>query len=242
MKAIKNQIPNFITGLNLFSGCLSLVFAFDGELEKAFYLMVLAAVFDFFDGFAARLLNAKSDIGKELDSLADVVSFGVAPAAIMFVFFKNTVSDCSNLSLLPFIAFIIPVFSAFRLAKFNLDTRQTESFLGLPTPASAMFVGSFVFLPNVFNIAHHPITLCLIIIIMSLLLLTELPMFSLKIKNYKLKDNIDRYVFVALFIPLPFLIPHLWLGSLGIAIYIAINFFSFLIRDFKKTPTSSLFL
>lgn len=223
MKAIKNQIPNFITGLNLFSGCLSLVFAFDGELEKAFYLMVLAAVFDFFDGFAARLLNAKSDIGKELDSLADVVSFGVAPAAIMFVFFKNTVSDCSNLSLLPFIAFIIPVFSAFRLAKFNLDTRQTESFLGLPTPANALFIGSFVFLPNVFNIAHHPITLSLIIIIMSLLLLTELPMFSLKIKSLKPKDNIERYIFAVLLLSFVFFVPHLWLGAIAIGLYIILN-------------------
>lgn len=223
MKAVKNQIPNFITGLNLFSGCLSLVYAFEGELEIAFYLMVLAAVFDFFDGFAARLLNAKSDIGKELDSLADVVSFGVDPAVIMFVFFKNTVSDCSNLSLLPFIAFIIPVFSAFRLAKFNLDTRQTESFLGLPTPANALFIGSYVFLPNFFSIAHHPITLSIIIIVMSILLLTELPMFSLKIKNLKPTENIERYVFAVVLLSFVFFVPHLWLGAIAIGLYIILN-------------------
>ena len=149
----------------------------------------------------------------------------------MFVFFKNNIVDYSNLTLLPFIAFVIPVFSAFRLAKFNLDTRQTESFLGLPTPANALFIGSYVFLPNFFNIAHHPITLGLITIIMSILLLTELPMFSLKIKNLKPAENIERYVFVMFLLSFVFFVPHLWLGAIAIGLYILLNLIS---RFFNK--------
>ena len=183
-RKIVHQVPNVITGMNLFAGSVSIVYAFNNQLEMAFYLILLAAVFDFFDGFVARLLNAQSEFGKELDSLADVISFGLAPAVIMFQFFQSNmeVFGFEAYPFLPYISFIIPVFSAFRLAKFNLDTRQSESFLGLPTPANALFIGSYVFLPNFFNIAHHPLFLTVLIIVMSLLLVSELPMFSLKIK------------------------------------------------------------
>ncbi|MDD2345408.1 MAG: CDP-diacylglycerol--serine O-phosphatidyltransferase, partial [Bacteroidales bacterium] len=126
-------------------------------------------------------------------------------------------------SFLPYISFIIPVFSAFRLAKFNLDTRQSESFLGLPTPANALFIGSYVFLPNFFNIAHHPLFLTVLIIVMSLLLVSELPMFSLKIKSLKIKGNASRYFIIAFVIGMFFCVNHLWLGAIAISMYIVLN-------------------
>ncbi len=230
IKKYKLQVPNLITGMNLFSGSISLVYAFDNQLETAFYLILLAAVFDFFDGFAARLLNAKSEIGKELDSLADVVSFGVAPAAIMFVFFQSKMElfELNSFSFLPFIVFLIPVFSAFRLAKFNIDTRQTESFLGLPTPANALFIGSYVFLPNFFNIAHHPIFLSIVVMLMSILLISEIPMFSLKIKSFKLKENVERYFMMIFVVSMLFFVNHLWIGAIAISSYLIINIFLYL--------------
>lgn len=225
VEKIKRQIPNAITGMNLFAGSISIVYAFDNQLEMAFYLILLAAVFDFFDGFVARLLNVQSVLGKELDSLADVVSFGLAPAVIMFQFFQSNmyVFGWESYSFLPYISFIIPVFSAFRLAKFNLDTRQSESFLGLPTPANALFIGSYVFLPNFFNIAHHPLFLTVLIIVMSLLLVSELPMFSLKIKSLKIKGNAARYFIISFVIGMIFFVNHLWLGAIAISMYILLN-------------------
>jgi CDP-diacylglycerol---serine O-phosphatidyltransferase len=197
---IKKQIPNMITGFNLVSGCISIVLSFSHQYEWAIIAIFMAAVFDFFDGFAARLLKVSSPIGVEMDSLADVVSFGVSPAMILFCYMieMTTQQGVSGWqSYLPYFVFIVPMFSAFRLAKFNLDTRQTESFLGLPTPANAMFLSTLVILPESWGFIHNSYTLLVIAIITSLLLVSEIPLFSPKIKNLSWKDNKIKFIFLA---------------------------------------------
>ena len=186
------HIPNFITTLNLFSGCVAVYFAFQGNYEVAFYAILLSAVFDFFDGFAARLLHAYSPMGKELDSLADVVSFGVAPGAIIFALLSQTNVN----EYLPYFGFIIPVFSALRLAKFNIDERQTTSFIGLPVPANAIFFAGLVF-AYTDVLVENAWLLIVLSIIFSLLLVSELPMFSLKFKNFGWNNNQIQYLFLA---------------------------------------------
>lgn len=191
---MKRQIPNIITLLNLFSGCIAIAMAFSGNLQAAFIWIVAAAGFDFFDGFAARLLGVSSKLGVELDSLADVVSFGVAPAAALFVVMNNITAD-TNITLshvIPYTAFVIPTFSAYRLAKFNIDTRQTSSFLGLPTPANGLFWISYAYGLSNWNIVGNEglymiITIALILIL-SILMISEIPMFSLKIKGATIKS------------------------------------------------------
>jgi len=137
------QIPNIITLLNLLSGCIAITMAFIGNFGSVIIWILIAAIFDFLDGMTARLLKAYSTLGKQLDSLADVVSFGVAPAAALFVIIRDYITLPSFLDpisfYVPYIAFIIPMFAAYRLAKFNIDERQTTSFLGLPTPANGLF-------------------------------------------------------------------------------------------------------
>ncbi len=196
---IKNQIPNSITGLNLFSGCISIVFAFENNYLLSIIFILLAGLFDFFDGMVARILKVKSDIGKELDSLADVVSFGVAPAMIIFCYsseliVKQNITDYRIF--IPYISFIVPVFSAFRLAKFNLDSRQTDFFLGLPTPANAMLLSSLVLLPQNWSIILNIYALAIISIILSILLISEIPLIALKFKSFSFKDNTIRYIFL----------------------------------------------
>ena len=193
------QIPNTFTCLNLFSGCIACVMAFKGQYEFALLWVVIAAFLDFLDGFAARLLKAYSAIGKELDSLADVVSFGVAPGMVVFSYL-NTLEK-TPVAILPFFAFIIPVFSALRLAKFNIDERQTGSFLGLPTPANALFWGSFIPSFACFNIENEILKAVIILglaVITCLLMLSEIPMFSLKFKNFKWKGNEAQYILIFL--------------------------------------------
>ena len=189
---IKKHIPNFITCLNLFSGAMAVYFAFQANYELVLILVLLAAVFDFLDGFAARLLKAYSPMGKELDSLADVISFGLAPGAVAF-----SMLQASELpEWVAFAGFIIPVFSALRLAKFNIDERQTTSFMGMPTPANAIFWIGLGFSYHE-TLAQQPYFVLGFIALMSLLLVSELPMFSLKFKNLKWKDNNWQFVFLA---------------------------------------------
>ena len=144
---MKKHIPNTITCCNLISGCAATVFAIYGVPELALSLIILGAVFDFFDGMSARLLHVSSEIGKELDSLADVVTFGVAPSSILY-WYLGMIDYPAFLEpmreVVPFFAYVLAAFSALRLAKFNLDTRQTTSFIGLPTPADALFWGSLI--------------------------------------------------------------------------------------------------
>ena len=181
--------------MNLFSGCIAIVMAFEGAFIWVVFWVIMAAIFDFFDGMSARLLNAYSKIGKELDSLADVVSFGVAPAAAVFIMLRSYTIYGELLSsiqyYIPYLAFIIPIFSALRLAKFNIDERQTSTFLGLPTPANALFWISYVY--GVYSISATNSLLLYITIILiislSLLMVSEIPMFSFKLKSLQLKGN-----------------------------------------------------
>jgi CDP-diacylglycerol---serine O-phosphatidyltransferase len=188
---MKNHIPNFITCLNLFAGCVAILLAFKGDHENAFIAIMLSAVFDFFDGFASRLLKAYSDMGKELDSLADVISFGMAPGAIVF----SLLSKTTSCEWLPYLAFLIPIFSGLRLAKFNVDNRQTTSFIGLPVPANAIFWAGMVFSFSTF--LQDNVWLSLILIgLFCYFLISEIPMFSLKFKNLTWKDNQTQFSFL----------------------------------------------
>ena len=189
---VTKNLPNTITSLNLFSGCLAVSFGFQGDLRLAFIFILCSAVLDFFDGFAARLFHAYSVIGKELDSLADVISFGMAPGAVAFSLLRASELP----EWLAFAGFIIPVFSALRLAKFNIDERQTTSFIGMPTPANAIFWIGLGYSYNE-SLVQQPYFVLGFIALMSLLLVSELPMFSLKFKNLKWKDNSWQFVFLA---------------------------------------------
>ncbi|HEX2934203.1 MAG TPA: CDP-diacylglycerol--serine O-phosphatidyltransferase [Bacteroidales bacterium] len=201
------SIPNFITLINLLCGCLSIVFAFNNLLIPAALLIFAAGIFDFLDGFAARLLKTYSDIGKQLDSLADVVSFGVAPSVIVFKLLEWTVlTKYNDVQLqnplftiaLPGLAFILALFSALRLAKFNIDSRQSDSFIGVPTPAAAFLVASFPFIvrdyPNFQHIILNEYVLLIVVIVLSVLLISEIPLISLKFKNFNPVNNKSRYL------------------------------------------------
>ena len=196
---ISKHIPNAITCANLFCGCIGIVFAFKGDLSTAATAVFLSAIFDFFDGFAARLLRAYSAIGKELDSLADIVSFGLLPSVIIYEFFLKAVQLTNSDSRLSYFAFIIPVFSAIRLAKFNIDERQTDNFIGLPTPACAILIASFPFILTRYTgtinaVFYNPYILVCFCLLISLLMVVEIPMLSLKFKNYGVVPNIFRYL------------------------------------------------
>ncbi len=198
-KRIRKHLPNFITCANLFSGCIGIVLAFKGELVAASYAIFLSAIFDFFDGLASRVLKSFSGIGKDLDSLADMVSFGVLPAVIMYQLFLQTPQIDKVSNWLDFIAFLIPVFSALRLAKFNVDTRQTEHFIGLPTPANAILIASFPIILSHHNrfytpYLQNPYVLPCFVVVMCALLVAEMPMLSLKFKNSEFNENIFRYL------------------------------------------------
>jgi CDP-diacylglycerol--serine O-phosphatidyltransferase len=196
------HVPNFITCLNLFAGCLACLMALQFEnYTGAFIFIALASVFDFLDGFAARLLKAYSKIGAELDSLADVISFGLAPGCIVYIYLAQHPLDLPFAAGLPFVAFLLPVFAALRLAKFNIDTRQTTSFLGLPVPANALFWASFI--PSILSFtAPYPLLSTLIVlallVVFSLLMVSEIPMFSLKFKNFNWKGNEWSYSLIIL--------------------------------------------
>lgn len=179
-------------------GCIGIDLAYQGALTMAPFLMVAAATFDFFDGFAARLLKVSSPIGKELDSLADLISFGLLPGVILSKLLEP--HAVGNWEYLAYIGWLIPMFSALRLAKFNVDTRQAESFIGLPTPANALFWGSFplimAYQPEIGQWLNQPILLVVLGLVMSGLLVAELPLFALKFKSAKWKGNEWRYSFI----------------------------------------------
>jgi CDP-diacylglycerol---serine O-phosphatidyltransferase len=216
-KSLLSFIPNLITSVNLFFGCLSLVCAFNDNLLAASAFIFLAGLLDFCDGLTARLLDAYSEFGKMLDSLADMVSFGVAPSVILFQLINIALLHNYNFNghnsgllqlLISSLAFIIAIFSALRLAKFNLDKRQTAYFIGIPTPANAFLIASFPFVVGEYKIAGDILlkiyVLIPLIFILSFLLVSEIPMISLKFKNYTFHDNKARYIL--LFISLILLI------------------------------------
>ena len=193
LSRLKRNVPNIITCCNLLSGCVAIYWAYTCNARLALLWIIIGAVFDFFDGMTARLLHVSSPIGKELDSLADVVTFGVAPATIVFSEL-NALAGILPDGLafwLPFSAFIIAAFSALRLAKFNIDTRQATSFIGMPTPANALFWGSFVVGQSQWleTTPVAPWIILGLVVLTSWLLVCELPMFSLKFKHLRWKDN-----------------------------------------------------
>ena len=213
---MKKHIPHTITCCNLISGCVATYFAFLSDFEMALLFIIIGAVFDFFDGMSARLLGVSSPIGKELDSLADDITFGFAPSAIVFSYLRP------ETELLPFLVFVMAAFSALRLAKFNLDERQALGFIGLPTPANALFWGSLIagageWMKTAPFIGDN---LSLVILagvfISSYLLIAEIPMFALKFKHWGWKGNEIKYIFVISCVPLLLL-----LGVSGFAAIIA---------------------
>lgn len=198
---IKKHIPNTITCCNLLSGCVAAVYAFEGVYPLAFAFIIAGAVFDFFDGLSARALTVSSPIGKELDSLADVITFGFAPATMVFSWLRECADAYLDMLVafaMPFAAFLLVAFSALRLAKFNVDERQTSSFVGLPTPANALFWGALV-IGSHDVIVENPygwILVITLILLFSWLLVAEIPMFSLKFKNLTWKSNRIAYIFL----------------------------------------------
>jgi len=196
------NLPNALTCANLLSGCIGIVFCFNGDLKSAAYFVILSGIFDFFDGMAARALKIKDGIGKELDSLADMVSFGFLPGAIMFHLFKA--SDVPY-EYLPYLGFLITLFSALRLAKFNLDTRQTVDFIGLNTPMNTLFIVSLPYVAD-----YHPqiignwMVLAAISVVSSYLLISEIRIFSLKFSNFSWGENKIKFIFMILSVALFF--------------------------------------
>lgn len=196
---MKRHIPNALTCANLLCGCVGIVEVFHNNMLLSCALIGLAAVFDFFDGFAARLLNVSSPIGRELDSLADMVTFGLLPAVIIYQLMVRAVPGIEDLWI-PNLAFVIAICSALRLAKFNIDPRQSDSFIGVPTPANALLVASIPFI-----LRNHPdweplivdtTNLLVFSAVMSFLLVAELPLFALKFKSFGWAGNEVRYGFL----------------------------------------------
>ncbi len=202
---MKKHLPNAFTCGNLLCGCAGVVAVLvRNELLTASYLIGVAAVLDFLDGFLARLLKAYSPIGKELDSLADMVTFGLLPSIIVFRLMGQSLQgpeyDLVTYSALPHVAFVIAVFSALRLAKFNVDPRQSDSFIGVPTPANALLIASLPLIlrqhPDWFDFLVRPGFLIVFSVVMSLLLVAELPLVALKFKTYAFRPNAARYLFL----------------------------------------------
>lgn len=224
---MKRHIPNTITSCNLISGCIATGMAFIGSLEWALLWIVIGAVFDFFDGMSARLLKVSSPIGKELDSLADVVTFGVAPSTMLF--YQLLTMDYPSFLLpvseyIPFVAYVMAAFSALRLAKFNLDERQSLGFIGMPTPANALFWGSLTTsYPLLFSCSNvMPLVVIALMFVSCWLLVCEIPMFALKFKHWGFAENKLKYSFVIVCVPL-LLFLKLQGIAMVIALYVAIS-------------------
>jgi CDP-diacylglycerol---serine O-phosphatidyltransferase len=201
---IKKHIPNLITLLNLFCGCIAVVFVSELNFEMAFFFVSLGIFLDFFDGFFARLFKVAGELGLQLDSLADMVTSGVVPGFVMFWMLKQGQDPASANEFIPYLGFIITLGSCYRLANFNIDTRQTDSFIGLPTPANALFILS---LPLVIKYSDSLVILELlsnqwfllaITFFSAFILNAEIPLFSLKIKDFTFKKNALQIVFLSL--------------------------------------------
>lgn len=241
---MKKHIPNLITSMNVISGTMAIFMAMYGHLLLAAGCILLGMIFDFFDGMTARLLNVKSDIGKELDSLADVVSFGVAPAVLAHFLMLKTLPGESMAHFLEWTLWeqimvctplLIPAFSAYRLAKFNLDTRQATSFIGMPTPANALFWTGLTFgcfySPALYSLLFANVaTLGICAVILSILLISELPMFSLKISGFGWQENRVRYCYLLSLV----VCVCIWGAAvvfLVVPLYILFSLFSLLIKS-----------
>lgn len=215
MKVIA-QIPNLLTLLNLLFGVIGIVWVLNGDILSGAYFVLIAAGFDFLDGFVARLLKVQSDMGKELDSLADVVSFGVLPGLILFMMVKGQTDPDS---IIPYFTLIIPMLSAYRLAKFNLDTRQSDRFIGLPTPANALFLSTLPHLALQWLWMERwlalPVVLILLAWVFAILLVVELPLIALKFKSLDFLKNKFRYFLILVSVSM-----FAWLQLAGIPLVI----------------------
>jgi CDP-diacylglycerol--serine O-phosphatidyltransferase len=238
---IKKHIPNSITLLNLLCGCIAMVFVTNSDFEMAFYFVCLGIFLDFFDGFFARLLKVSGPLGLQLDSLADMVTSGVVPGYVMFFMLSNSQHEISASPILPYLGFIITLGSCYRLAVFNIDTRQTNSFIGLPTPANALFILS---LPLVLKYSDSLITLeiltsqwvLLIITLFSAYILNaEIPLFSLKVKKFSFKHNALQIGFLFLSFLLLFFFQYAGIPLIIIS-YVLLSIVSnkFLLDEKKK--------
>ncbi len=242
------NIANIITALNLLSGILSILFAILGYLDLAVFAIFAGAIFDFLDGLIARAMNTMGEFGKQMDSLADIVTFGVAPGILMMVvlsidftsFTYFTIEGVRSeffqwvdaflkgeLNFLPLVGLIIPFFSLFRLAKFNTDKRQSTSFIGLPTPANTLFFTTFPLVvvfraEDVHSFIFNPFLIVVFIIALSLMMISEIPLFSLKVKSLRLKGNRLRFIF--LLISLIFiLVFNVWAITLIVFLYLILS-------------------
>jgi CDP-diacylglycerol--serine O-phosphatidyltransferase len=235
MKGIRRNIPNLLTSLNLLSGVVGLLLLMQGNISIASLMILIAGVFDFLDGMLARLLHVKSALGKELDSLADVVSFGVLPGFILYeiVFSKNP-----DWVILSFVPLLIPVFSALRLAKFNTDSRQEEEFRGMPTPAMAIFVASLqapygisdLFeKTGIYSFLFHPLTLSALSLILCILMISEFRLFSLKLKKVSFTAYPYAMVFLIISVLLVSVFKTAGLG-LSIIVYVLISVIKILVE------------
>lgn len=199
---MKKQIPNFLTLLNLVSGFIAIILIMQGNIRLSVWFITAGLIFDFGDGLAARLLNAYSDIGLHLDSLADMVSFGVAPGLLMYRLILSADGADSIVMYLKYIPVLIPAFSGLRLAKFNIDKAQSDHFRGLPTPGNAFFIISLVFASEygdsllIENLVNSRIVLCFLTVLFSTLMITRIPMFSFKFRHLRFKGNELRIVFL----------------------------------------------
>ena len=257
------NLPNLFTAANLISGCIAIILAFAGRIDLAPFAIFAGALFDFCDGFIARKMKISGEMGKQLDSLADMVTFGLAPGMIMFVLlimscggdthfigeggvarWVNSILDGQFSYAYPLIALVIPFFSLFRLAKFNLDTRQTESFIGLATPANTLFfmsyplvmfysTGDSEIMKSVSEFMFHPLSISVTIVVMSLMLVSEIPLFSLKFKSFGVKGNEIRYSF--LLISLIFiLLFKAWALALIVFLYLVLSIIeNYVLKDKK---------
>ena len=210
MKRLSSYIPNIITCCNLTAGSLAVIMALRGTFEQAAIFILIAAVCDFLDGLSARLLHAYSDMGKELDSLSDLISFGLAPGLMVYALLNDyLLLPYGNLEYLAYIALLIPVAGGIRLAKFNVDDRQTTSFIGLPSPANALFWIGVCFADTR---DWHPVIILALIVLFSYLMVSNLPMFSLKASNLSWSNNKLRYILIITSLGL-----IIWLGLTGLA-------------------------
>lgn len=250
------NIPNLFTAANMLCGVIAIILAGSGFLAEGIYFIFLGAILDFFDGFLARILKQQSELGKQLDSLADMITFGVAPGVILcnFLLISNQINEVPNLKY-NFISeihlncsigfwalagLIIPFFSLFRLAKFNIDTRQSDSFIGLPTPANTIFLVSFPLLAHFYggmndwngaliNGITQPVPLISIILCSSLMLISELPLFALKFKTFKWQENKVRFIFL-ISCGLLILLLKLWSIPIIVLLYLIISVINNIVR------------
>ena len=243
---IKKHIPNLLTLGNLLCGTIATIFAVQGEFVFAALLVISGILFDFLDGFVARLLHVSGELGKQLDSLADMVTSGVVPGIIMFrllqdenVFMNdNDLNSLEQFSfnfnvndVLPFLGLLLTLGACYRLAKFNIDTRQSDSFIGLPTPAMSLFVISLPLIQEyssidfVQNIIANNYFLIAVTIVLTYLMNAELPLFSLKFKEYSVKNNVIKYLFLVVSLCMIIFLQYLSI-PLIILVYVILSIFS----------------